>query len=258
MGLVYLITGLPRLRRDESAPLTRSEFVSRCLSELRDNSLAEMKRLLRLEAVEETIRLSIKAQLADPDLTTSDLQAAILQDRHSVTDLEEIPAWALQPMVQHQLMRRHYHELIQDAKTPFLREWAHFRVDLEEVKTALLCRQLGWSKERFLQQMQGSFDASAPLIIRNWEEPRLGLGNRFAWLTAVVDALAEPDILTGERAIIDVQWRKIGELPVPDLFSAETVMAFYLRLRLLEREQSWDLERGQAVLDEILNVDLVA
>ena len=63
--------------------------------------------------------------------------------------------------------------------------------------------------------------------------------------------MAEPDILTGERAIIDVQWRKIGELPVPDLFSAETVMAFYLRLRLLEREHSWDLERGQAVLDEI-------
>ncbi|HAN31737.1 MAG TPA: hypothetical protein DCQ06_09095 [Myxococcales bacterium] len=256
MGLVYLITGLPRLRRDESAPMSRDVFVERCLDQLRDNSLAEMKRLIRIESVEETIRLSLNAQLAEPSVRVRDLQDKLLHERKCALDLEELPAWAREPMAQHQLLRRHYYELTRESKTPFLRKWAHFQVDLREIKTALLCRQIGMSRKEFLQQMQGSFDASSPLMIRNWDEPRLGLGNRFVWLSTVIEALSNDDMLAGETALIDVQWKHIDALPVPDLFSVETVMAYYLQLRLLERKDSWNREHGKSILDYILNIDL--
>ncbi len=258
MGLVYLITGLPKLRRGDAPPLARADFVARCRDELSGADLAEFERLLRLESVEETVRLSLAARLSDPNVTPADINAAVLRDRADGVPTDELPDWLRRPLAQHQLLRRHYFELTRSATTSFLHDWANFTVDVEEIKTAVLCRDAGLSRDAFLQQMLGSFDASAPLIIRHWEDPRLGLGQRFPWLSAALEAMEGDDLAGGERVLHDIQWQRIEALPVPDLFSVETAMAFYLRLRILEREASWDAERGQAVLDRILSLDAPA
>jgi hypothetical protein len=254
MGLVYLITGLPRLVRGAPPPLKRDDFVARCRGELLGSDLVEFERLLRLESVEETVRLTLAAQLADPDVTPGALNAGVLSNRRDGKTADELPAWLRRPLAQHRLLQRHYFELTRGSKTSFLHDWANFVVDIEEVKTAALCRAEGVDRPAFLAQMQGSFDASANLIISHWEEQNLGLEQRFTWLATVLAAFENEDLLAAEHALSDIMWARIEALNRYDLFTVEYVLAYYLQLRILERSASWNAEIGKSVFEQILNI----
>ncbi len=250
MSLVYLITGLPRIDRGAPPPLSRTEFVRRCREELRGPEREEFELLVQIESVEETVRLALRAQLDAAD--DESVAGAVVLDRQDGVPVDRLPEWVLRPAPQHELLRRHYYEVTQAASTEFLRRWANFRVDIGEVITAKLCRVDGMSRDAFLVQMQGSFDASAPLIMRSWEDPTLGLGQRFWWLDRVLRALEDEDLLAMSRELDAVLWEKVEELSTHETFSVETLLETYLKLRILEREASWDAERGRAMLDRIL------
>lgn len=254
MGLVYLITGLPRLVRGAPPPLARADFVARCRSELEGSDLAEFERLLMLESVEETVRLTLAAQLDDPNVAPATLNAAVLTARRDGKTVEQLPPWLRRPLPQHRLLQRHYFELTRGAKTSFLRDWANFVVDVEEVKTAVMCRAEGLDKTAFLAQMQGNFDASASVIINHYEDPNLGLEQRFTWLGKVIEAFEDEDLLRGERTLCEIMWARIETLNRYDLFSVEYVLAYYLKLRSLERSASWDAEKGKATFEQIFAI----
>lgn len=250
MSLVYLITSLPRIRRGEPLPITRAEFDARCRDNLHGADRAELELLLQTESVEETIRLSLAAQLAglDADATL----ASIVNDRRDGVPLDRLQPWILRPGPQHELLRRHYFDVTQRAHTEFLIRWANFRVDIGEVVTAVLCRQEGRTRDEFLVQMQGNFDASAPRIIANWDDPMLGVGNRFPWVPRVVKALADEDMIAMSRTLDDVLWERIEALKPTETFCIETVLAFYLQLRICERQAQWNGDKGAQVLERIL------
>lgn len=250
MSLVYLIAGLPLVRRGEPPPITRAELIRRCRENLEGRDREELELLLQIESVEETIRLSLAAELAELDAEAT--VASVVNDRRDGVPLDELRPWILRPAPQHELLRRHYQDLTERARTDFLRSWAAFRVDIGEVVTAVLCRQQGLSREQFLLHMQGHFDSSAPRIIANWEDPQLGLGTRFGWLPRVLAALADPDLVAMSRALDDVLWERIEALKPTDTFRIETVLALYLHLRIAERQAQWTAERGGRVLDQIL------
>lgn len=256
MSLVYLVTGLPLLRRGEAAPISRAEFVRRCRDTLRGRDRDELELLLQVESAEETIRLTVEAELHGLD--EAERIGSIRRDRRDGLPLSRLPDWLLRPASQHQLLRRHYVELRRAARSEFLRRWAEFRVDIGEVLTALLCRAEGMSREAFLVQMEGSFAPSAAVIMRRWEEPDLGLGGRFPWLTRVIAAVALDDLQAMSRELDSLLWERIEELSTPGLFEVETLLAYYLKLRIVEREASWDLEAGRAVLDRILSLSSAA
>jgi hypothetical protein len=250
MLLVYLIAGLPRVRRGEPPPIPRAELVRRCRAHLEGPDRAELELLVQTESVEETVRLSLAAELAGLDAEAT--VASIVNDRRDGVPLGELRPWILRPGPQHELLRRHYQDVTERARTDFLRSWASFRVDIGEVITAVLCRQEGMTRDDFLVQMQGSFDSSAPRIIANWEEPGLGLGTRFPWLPRVLAALEDDDLLAMSRALDDVLWERIEALTPTDTFRIETVLALYLHLRICERQAQWNAERGAQVLDRML------
>lgn len=250
MSLIYLITSLPRLQRHGSPPVERAAFVARCRDHLHGVERAEFEHLVRVEAVEESVRLHLQAKVRDWDPAVT--MAHVLGAREDGRSFEDMPDWLTEPSTQHEWLRRHYFELTLQAQTEFLRRWANFRIDIGEVVTALLCRAEGVSRDAFLVQMEGSFDASAPLIIARWEDPTLGLGQRFPWLPRVIAALGEDDLMAMTRALDGIVWDKIEELRPLETFSIETLLAYYLQLRILEREASWDATKGAAVLDAIL------
>ncbi len=250
MSLVYLITSLPRVHRGEPPPITRAELVQRCRDNLHGGDRAEFELLLQTESVEETVRLSLNAQLAglDAEATVS----SIVNERRDGVPLDRLQPWLLRPGPQHELLRRHYYDVTQRARTEFLVRWANFRVDIGEVVTAVLCRQEGRSRDEFLVQMQGNFDASAPRIIANWEDPLLGLGSRFGWVPRVVKALGEEDMIAMSRTLDDVLWERIEALTPTETFRIETVLALYLHLRIAERQAQWSAEKGAQMLERIL------
>lgn len=250
MSLVYLITSLPPVQRGEEPPITRAALVQRCREHLVGRDRAELELLLQIESVEETVRLTLTAELAGLDAEAT--VATIVNDRRDGIPIDRLPSWLLRPSPQHELLRRHFHDVIERAQTEFLRSWAHFRVDIGEVITGALCRQQGRTREAFLTQMQGSFDASCQRIIANWDDPLLGLGQRFNWVSRVIKALDDDDMLAMSRTLDDVTWDRIEALTPPDTFCIETVLALYLHLRICERQALWNAERGVDMLNRIL------
>ncbi len=63
---------------------------------------------------------------------------------------------------------------------------------------------------------------------------------------AISDILAEENLLSREKALDDLVWKKVEELTVFDYFDLEAVLAFVAKLRIADRWLVLDLEEGRA------------
>ena len=255
MPLVYFITGLPRLERRGPPPIDRATFIARARADLSAGHLSELERLLRIEEVEAGVRIQADALLANPS-TTGDELSRLMYDREPATEggqpVAELPEWMHRPRPLRAQLRRFWHDTLDEARSDFLRAWSDYIVNLWEVITGLLSKRADLPRDDFIRQMSGSFDTTALHVIRNYDQADAGLRDRFPWVSDVIAALDDPDMQAGERAINDLQWQAIDRFADIEPFSIDTVLAYYLRLRILEREACWQQERGNAVLDAAL------
>lgn len=256
MSRVYLVTGLPMLRRGEPAPLSLAEFVSRCRQHLSGADLQEVERLLLLEEVHEGVRIQAAAKLQNQDVSGDELTTRMV-GRPSATVggpvVKELPAWMHRPQPLRMQLRHFWHLTFETAQTEFLREWADFVVNLQEVVTGLLAKRHALSRDAFLDQMRGSFDTTSRYMIEHYDATDAGIGQRFMWVGDVIAALDMADALAGERALNDVRWQGIERLTDPDPLSLDRVLAWYLKLQIVQQEASWDREAGDVRLDNVLN-----
>lgn len=68
---------------------------------------------------------------------------------------------------------------------------------------------------------------------------------------AAREALACESPLQSEEALNSARWRKIDELAAGNQFDFTALVAYYLRLQLLERKFGFDRERGSRMFDMI-------
>ncbi len=255
MSLVYLVTGLPELERTAAPAVTRADFIARCRANLVGAERRELELLLLLEEVEAGLRIQAAAELDNADVSGDEV-ARLLSSREPATEggtpIRELPSFLHRQRPLRVQLRRLWSVVYKRADSLFLREWAGFIVNLEETVTALLCKRQGLGRDAFLGQMRGSFDTTARYVIDHYEEPDAGIGQRFPWVPQVAAALDDPDFEAGERALNDIRWDMIERLRDPAPFSVDTVLAWYLQLRILEREAQWSAPAGQALLSGVL------
>lgn len=252
MSLVYLITSLPLMRPGTPPPIPRDELVRRARTALEGGDREELELALLLEEIEETCRLMAEAsgELSSGELTT------LLRTKRRQTPggapPSELPDWVMMPLPQHVLHRRWHHVLYEKATSAFLKGYAQFNVDLQEVLTALLARRERMPKEQFLAQMEGHFDSTAEVLVRKAGDEDLGVEKRHAWYPRVEAALELDDLVEMERALDRLRWEEYERLRGVDPFSIDTLLTFYFQLRILEREASWDAAEGERRLDAAL------
>ncbi|GEM_PF-3156709 len=255
MSLVYLLTGLPPLHRGAEAPISLNAFIAVVRANLEGKERTEFERLALLEEVEAGVRVQSEALLDNPSIKGQELRAA-MYDRDPATEggtaVSELPEWMHRPRPLRAHLRRFWHDVVEETGNLFLREWAMFIVDLQEVCTALLAKRRELKQDEFLVQMRGSFDTTSRYIIAHYDAADAGIGDRFAWVGEAIAALDNDDLQAGERALNDIRWRSLDALVGTDPFGLDAVLAYYLRLRIVRQEASWTAEKGQAVLDNVL------
>jgi hypothetical protein len=255
MSLVYLVTSLPVLKPGAPPPLPREELVERARVALEGPERAELERAVLLEEIDETARRLNLALDNDPDASNADLASAIRRGRTLERDgTDPIPDWALMPLPPHVLYRRYFHMLVQRASTEMLKRWAHFSVDLYEIVTGLLADAEKMSEEQFKAQMEGHFDAASEAMIRAFHTPQLGVERRYPFFPRVDAALRMDDFLQMERELDRLRWERLEEVRPSDPFTIEHVLVFYFQLRILERQSSWNLEKGEKLLEQTLQL----
>jgi hypothetical protein len=259
MSLVYFITSLPHLSAHDlgdgrPVPIDRRTFARRAREVLEGRAREQFELLMLLEEVDETSRVIAQTTAEDPEVSAGTLTTRLRTTRERwdlAPPLDTLPDWVLLPLPRHVQLRRCYQHYY-DHGGRFLRGWARFAVDLEEVMSALVMQQEHLSADHLAAQMEGRFDSSSAVIARHHHQPDLGLGRRFPWMPIVVEALAHPDRGTGERMLDRLRLSQLDALMGTELFSVETVLGSYLRLTLLERHASWDADVGAERLASLL------
>ncbi len=244
MSLVYLITGLPRLSLNHAPPINREQFKARALANMgRGSGLRDLNLLLLLEDVEAATGRANAEQLG----------------LHPPEDAKpmgrKLPTWLSEDRPHHVLSRLWRRRLYQYASSHFLKNWSRESLNLEELIAALLCRAEGMTQTDFLIQMEGGFDSTWKMSISHYEDPDMGLSKRLNYYQYVAEALRMEDFEAMERRLDSLRWRMIEACLGLETFSNDVVLAYYLKLRILERRFGRSEERGREIMESLLQWD---
>jgi hypothetical protein len=149
-------------------------------------------------------------------------------------------------------------EWLSQHKHPFIREWASFELALRNVLSGINTRKglehlddLGTERERPVQSLVVGRDDVAEMVLRS-TAPDFGVAPFASWVDRVI-AGVNADLLESEKNIDALRWDIIGEMAVFAYFTIDSVIAFLLKLLIVERWKKLDPAQGKARLDRLVD-----
>jgi len=133
------------------------------------------------------------------------------------------------------------------TKNDFLREWFTFELNLKNVLLVLAARKNGLPYER---QVIGNNTIAE--IIRKSNARDLGISAEWPWIEKVLQIVDTEDILLREKAIDLLRWNYLDELNTFNYFTVEVLMAYYIKLGIIERWLRLDQSTGEEMFRRLL------
>lgn len=133
------------------------------------------------------------------------------------------------------------------TKNDFLRDWFTFELNLKNVLLVLAARKNGLPYEH---QIIGN--NSVAEIIRKSNARDLGISAEWPWIEKVLQIVETEDILMREKAIDLLRWNYLDELNTFNYFTVEVLMAYYIKLGIIERWLGLDQPTGEEMFRRLL------
>lgn len=146
------------------------------------------------------------------------------------------------------ILAMEYAAYVQQEGNAFMREWFRF----EENISALLA---AYTAERYKLELGeyliGERDLLQQLREHNWLDIQVG---PYADLVKEVKGIAEEEHLALREQKIDaLKWAELDKVTFSDLFSIDAMIAYFLRLQILERWERLDKVRGEETFRQIIS-----
>lgn len=261
MSLIYLITALPALKKEDVPKIDKVKFFSMTYDCLDKRALNDINLLLLRERIDYFINLTSTLMANNPSYNKNELSELLKKKGLShFTKLgnDFFPDWIYSPLAPNQMIHLWYKEVFRRASSSFLRNWIKFSLSLDESITGLLSKKSSLSKEDFLFQMLDTFSPISAAMCKNYNKELLGLKNKFNWMGSLVKALSNESSEALEKEINQIRLKKINELKPMDCFSMDFLIAYYYELSISLREASFNKKSGEEVLNRILTSSLEA
>lgn len=134
----------------------------------------------------------------------------------------------------------------------FLRNWFRFELNLKNIFTAFNCKKYNYDPEIHLLQVEGE-DSVYSLLMENKLK-----ADYFEELLPCHEELikiAESNFewIEKEKAVDKIKWEYLDESTFFHFFTIEKVLAFTIKLLLIERWMKLDKETGKNLLDKLIN-----
>lgn len=253
----YLVAGLPDLVADQpKAPLSPAAFLEELREHLHPDDFKALD-YLRLP-VDNNRLLSILQHQPLPEQQEGLFSTDVLQD--ALRDPEPLPRYMQvflqayqqqEPLFpgmswQNQLSWCYFDEAL-SVSSGFIQHWLQFDRDLRNLLTGISCR-------RHQRSTAGQLIGEYPLTtaIHNSQARDFGLGMEFPILDRILqwDDLAW---LSREKALDAIRWHHLDDMTTFDYFSLEWLMAYFIRLGILQRWDGLHPEEGQAALRQMIS-----
>nr|WP_319265478.1 DUF2764 family protein [uncultured Draconibacterium sp.] len=145
-----------------------------------------------------------------------------------------------------------FYEHALDCPNPFLQDWFCFELNLKNIFTAFNCKKYNYEPEIHLLEVEGN-DSVYSLLIENKLK-----ADYFEELLPHHEELfkiAESNMewIEKERAVDKIKWEYLDENTFFHFFTIEKVLAFTIKLLLIERWMKLDKETGKELLDKLID-----
>lgn len=149
-------------------------------------------------------------------------------------------------------LARLFHEAMDHHQCTFIREYQAFERDLRNVCVALSCRAAGHDAgpSFAVQRALVGGNEIAETLARS-TAPDFSLSAQLPWMERVISANREHP-LELERVLDAIRWDKLNELTVFSYFAFETILAFTIRLGMVERWQALEEPAGAAIFEQLV------
>ena len=142
-----------------------------------------------------------------------------------------------------------YYNECAHSSSGFLREWAAFDKALRNVSAAVTARRLDMPVAEVLvgddEIVQGLTKSSAA---------DFGLKGELPWIDSLLSALGEDvDMLDKEHRIDLIRWEMSEELTAFDYFNIDAVLAYLVRINLVDRWSRLDGARGKEMYQRLVS-----
>ncbi|MEA3318091.1 MAG: DUF2764 family protein [Bacteroidota bacterium] len=142
-----------------------------------------------------------------------------------------------------------YYEYIQtNIKNKFLKQWFNYKLNVENILTAINCRKYNINKEK--QIIGNNFVAKA---IINSNSKDFGLEVDLPYVSQLVNLAEKSNVLAKEKEIDKMKWEIIDEYSLFDYFSIEIILAYTLKVDIAHRWLKLDHDYGKQMFEKIVN-----
>jgi hypothetical protein len=259
----YLVAGLPDIVLDNTKKgLTLDAFISDVSEQIHENDVSllslfrlpfDNKNLVNLLEKQEKKfdeRGNFSQDILEQEIKQPDSLPFYMKTFLEAYKEEKLPFPELS--FEDQLNWLFYDEAT-DHDNPFIRDWLIFDLDLRNVLAGLNCRKMARNRE-------GDFSLAQSIICKNdvtelihkSNAPDFSLSNKLPWIEKVV-SLNSDDLVEYEKSIDTLRWDILNELTIFTYFQIETILAFIVKLDMVERWQKLDPETGKEKLEKLLS-----
>jgi len=140
-----------------------------------------------------------------------------------------------------------YYEHVLNSKNSFIRNWFNFNKILTNITTALLCRKYEMPYEFQVLGMDETAE-----IIRKSHARDFGVSSDFHYVEELIGIAKIEDFEEREKALDKIRWDYLDEITFFEYFTIDRIMAFILKLGMVERWLAIDKKHGSQLFDELL------
>ncbi len=149
-----------------------------------------------------------------------------------------------------------FYEEVTNHSNTFIREWFSFDLNLRNVLAGINCRAISKTDE----DEKNKFSLFNSIICKNdvseliqkSNAPDFSLANQLPWIENVI-SLSKENLVEYEKKIDSLRWDMLNEFTTFTYFQIETILAFCIKLKMVERWQKLEPETGKERLSKLLS-----
>lgn len=140
-----------------------------------------------------------------------------------------------------------FYDFILTHDNEFIRNWYTFNLNLRNIIIALSARK---HQIPYEDQIIGTGEISE--AIRKSHARDFGLATEIDYLEELSNIMRQDDIQVREKAIDQIKWNYLDEVTFFEYFTIERLLAFTIKLGLVERWLGIDLDHGREMFKKLM------
>ncbi len=141
-----------------------------------------------------------------------------------------------------------YYDYVTNISNGFMRDWFEFDLNIRNIVAGINVRKHKLKGDKYLIG-----DNYVVQAVRKSTLKDFGLGNDFEYMEKLISVQDNDNLLERERAMDIMRWEYLDEANTFNYFTVEVLLAFIIKLEMVQRWLDMDQETGRKLFRKLLD-----